>query len=151
VLPLFWANTLFWDGDRWFTAPDNNGHNIVSSSVSLRVTRMSHNRDRKRLTHRLSLYFFAATWLIFEGTVRLLPTVYHGQKPTHPFSEVKNRMVDTYQRVESLDAICHQEYSCSTKIYRRDKCGQKFGQTPNWKKQRLMVKSFLCCSKLTIL
>jgi hypothetical protein len=38
VLPLFWANTLFWDAARWVTTPDNDGHNKVSSSVSRRVT-----------------------------------------------------------------------------------------------------------------
>jgi hypothetical protein len=57
VLPIFWANTLFWDGSRWVTTPDNYGHNKVSSSVSHRVTRMSRKRDRKRLTH-LPLYTY---------------------------------------------------------------------------------------------
>jgi hypothetical protein len=66
---------------------------------------MSRNREQKRLTHLPSLYFFAVNWFIFEGTVRLLPTAYHGHQPTHPFSEVKNRMLDTYRRVESLDAM----------------------------------------------
>jgi hypothetical protein len=105
VLPLFWVNTLFWDGARWLTTPDNDGHKKGSSSVSRRFTRMSHKRERKRATHLPSLYFFAETWLIFKGTVHLLPTAYHGYQPTHPFSEVKNRMLDTYQRVESLDAM----------------------------------------------
>jgi hypothetical protein len=105
VLPLFWANTLFWDTARWVTTPDNDGNNKFSSSVSRHVTPMSRKRERKRLTHLPSLYFFAATWLIFEGTVLLLPTAYHNHQPTHPFSEVKKRMLDTYRRVESLDVM----------------------------------------------
>jgi hypothetical protein len=105
VLPLFWANMFFWDGPRWFATPDNDGHNKFSLSLSRRVTRMSRKRERKRLTHLPSLYLFAATWLIFERTARLLPTAYHGHQPTHPFSEVNNRMLDTYQRVEFLDAM----------------------------------------------
>jgi hypothetical protein len=44
VLPLFWANTLIWDGARWVTTPDNDGHNKASSSVSLCVTHMSRTR-----------------------------------------------------------------------------------------------------------
>jgi hypothetical protein len=105
VLPLFWVNTLFWDLNCFLTTPDNDGYNEVRSSVSRRVTRMSHKRERKRLTHLPYIYFFATTWFIFEGTVRMPLTSYHGQQPTHPFSEVKNQMLDTYQRVEFLDMM----------------------------------------------
>jgi hypothetical protein len=96
VLPLLWFNTLFWDGARFLTTSDNDGHKEVRSSVSRCVTRMSRKRKRKRVTHLVqSLYFFAATWLIFEGAVRVLPTASHSQQSTHPFSEVKNSMLDT--------------------------------------------------------
>lgn len=105
VLPLFWINTLFWDDARSLAAPENNGDRKIRSSIYHRIARKSRQRERKRLPWLPSLYFFASSWMIFGGIIHVLPMAYHSQHPIHLFTEVKNQMLATYQRVESFDAM----------------------------------------------
>jgi polyferredoxin len=105
VLPLFWMNSIFWDGARFLAAPENDGDIAAPPSISHRITRKSRQRERKRLPWLPSLYFFASSWMIFGGIIHVLPMAYHSQHPIHLFTEVKNQMLATYQRVESFDAM----------------------------------------------
>jgi hypothetical protein len=149
VLPLFWMNTILWDAARFFASPGNDGDHKVHSSISRRIARQSHQSERNRLTWLPSLYFFVSSWIVFGGTLHVLPTAYHGQ---HPTEQLPRSMSAYPTHINVLNPwtrwlYCLPECSSSIKNCRQKKCGHKFGQNADRMKERLTVKSFFMLFK----
>jgi hypothetical protein len=101
VLPLFWMNTVLWYALRYIivTPPKTK----KQPQVPRRILRKSAQRARTRGSWIPPLYFFAASWLVFEGTVRVDPSSYQGHGPSHPFEEVMSRLSAMYVRIMDLN------------------------------------------------
>jgi hypothetical protein len=82
VLPLFWINTVLWGASRYIVVSPPKTKE--QPRVPLRIFRKSARRAQTRGSWIPSLYLFAASWLVFEGTVRVDPSSYQGQCPAHP-------------------------------------------------------------------
>jgi hypothetical protein len=102
VLPLFWMNTVLWDVLRYIvvTPPKTKKQPLVPR----RILRKSARRARTRGSWIPPLYFVAASWLVYEGKVRVDPSSYQGQGLSHPFGEVKSLLSATYVRIMDLDS-----------------------------------------------
>jgi hypothetical protein len=101
-LPLFWTNTVLWDAVRYivFSPTKTKEHHRVPHII----LRKSTHRARTRGSWIPPLYFFAASWMVFEGTFRVDSSSYQGQSTAHPFQEVKSRLSATYVRIIDLDS-----------------------------------------------
>jgi hypothetical protein len=101
-LPLLWTNTVLWDAVIYIVVSPPNTKE--QPRIPRRILRKSTRRARTCGSWILPLYFFAASWLVFEGTVRVDSSSYQGQSPAHPFQEVKSRLSATYDRIIDLDS-----------------------------------------------
>jgi hypothetical protein len=100
-LPLLCINTVLWDAVRYIAVSPPKIKE--QPRVPRRILCKSARRARTRGSWIPPLYFFAASWLVFEGTVRVYPSSYQGQCPAHPFKEVNSRLSATYIRIIDLD------------------------------------------------
>jgi hypothetical protein len=101
LLPLFWINTVLWDAVIYIVVSPPKIKE--QPHVPHRILCKSARRAQTRGSWIPPLYFFAASWLVFEGTVRVDPSSYQGKCPAHPFKEVKSRLSATYVRIIDLD------------------------------------------------
>jgi hypothetical protein len=101
-LPLFWTNTVLWDAVRYIVVspPKIKEQPRVPRRILSKITR----RARTCGSWIPPLYFFAASCLVLEGTLRVDSSSYQGQSPAHPFQEVKSRLSATYVRIIDLDS-----------------------------------------------